>query len=143
MSIVSSTDLWLFVSSNGGLSAGRVNADNAIFPYDTDDKIIDNHEITGTKTIIRVDNKVWEPWSDRYEGVFNISRNLYKSIYGNTIIFEEINYDLDLQFRYQWSISGKYGLVKTSSLLKFLVRHHVIWKYWMEFKMYCLQMSIN
>jgi hypothetical protein len=119
MSIVSATDLWLFVSSNGGISSGRVNADNAIFPYDTDDKIIDNIEITGSKTIIKSNGKIWEPYSDRYEGLHRTARNLYKSTVGNTVIFEEVNYDMDLQFRFQWSISDKYGLVKKSSITNF------------------------
>ncbi len=119
MSIVSSSDLWLFVSSNGGVSAGRVNADHAILPYETDDKIIDNTEVTGSKTIIKTAGTIWEPFSDRYVGIHKISRNLYKSTLGNTIIFEEINYDLELQFRYQWSVSDKYGLVKKSSVMSF------------------------
>ena len=32
MSIVSDTDHWLFISSNGGLTAGRKDADHALFP---------------------------------------------------------------------------------------------------------------
>src|SRR4051812_28222640 len=33
MSIVSASDHWLFVASTGGLSAGRTNVDQALFPY--------------------------------------------------------------------------------------------------------------
>ena len=39
MSIVSDSDHWMFISSNGSLSAGRKNCNYAIFPYYTDDKI--------------------------------------------------------------------------------------------------------
>ena len=39
MSIVSNSKHWMFISSNGGLSAGRTNSNNALFPYYTDDKI--------------------------------------------------------------------------------------------------------
>jgi hypothetical protein len=39
MSIVSNSDHWMFLASNGGLSAGRVNSDYALFPYYTDEKI--------------------------------------------------------------------------------------------------------
>ncbi|MEJ2279477.1 MAG: hypothetical protein P8Y70_17300 [Candidatus Lokiarchaeota archaeon] len=39
MSIVSSSNHWLFISSTGGLSAGRVSAEQALFPYYTDDKL--------------------------------------------------------------------------------------------------------
>ncbi|MEC7805252.1 MAG: hypothetical protein VYD84_02895, partial [Pseudomonadota bacterium] len=54
MSIVSSNDHWLFLSSNGGISAGRSNSNNALFPYVTDDKITDNIENTGSKSIFIV-----------------------------------------------------------------------------------------
>ena len=37
MSIVSHSDHWMFIASNGGLSAGRKNSDFALFPYYTDD----------------------------------------------------------------------------------------------------------
>jgi hypothetical protein len=33
MSIVSSSNHWLFISSTGGLSAGRVSAEQALLPY--------------------------------------------------------------------------------------------------------------
>ncbi len=53
MSLVSSADHWLFISSSGGLSAGRIDADSALFPYETEDKITNHHELTGSKTIMR------------------------------------------------------------------------------------------
>ena len=55
MSIVSNSDHWMFISSNGGLTAGRKNPDNALFPYYTDDVIHTSHEITGSKSILKVD----------------------------------------------------------------------------------------
>src|SRR5512141_1685207 len=54
MSIVSSTDHWLFIASTGGLTAGRVNAEQALFPYYTVDKITENYENTGSKTILLI-----------------------------------------------------------------------------------------
>ena len=54
MTVVSDSDHWMFVSSNGALSAGRRNADLALFPYYTDDKIRDMVEVTGSKTILVV-----------------------------------------------------------------------------------------
>ena len=102
MSIVSDSDHWMFISSNGGLSAGRKNADYALFPYYTDDKITESAEITGSKSIFLVHygdaQHIWEPFSIRYEGIYRTSRNLYKHIFGNKIIFEEINQDLQLTF---------------------------------------------
>ena len=98
MSIVSDSNHWMFISSNGGLTAGRKNPEYALFPYYTDDKITESAEFTGSKSIFRVqrDNKIfiWEPFSERMSGMYNVSRNFYKSVYNNKIIFEEINHDL-------------------------------------------------
>ena len=49
MSLVSNSNHWLFISSTGGLSAGRKDTSNALFPYYTDDKIIRSSENTGAK----------------------------------------------------------------------------------------------
>ena len=120
MSIVSDSNHWMFISSNGGLTAGRKNAQFALFPYYSDDKITEATETTGCKSIFQVekdgDKHVWEPFSDRYYGLQNITRNLYKNRYGNAILFEEINHDLELRFRYQWQPSNSYGFVRKAWL---------------------------
>jgi hypothetical protein len=120
MSIVSDSNHWLFISSNGGLTAGRKNAEFALFPYYTDDKITEFADITGSKTIfqIRYEDKVlvWEPFSERFNENYNLTRNLYKNFYGNKVIFEEIHNDLQLTFRYQWSSSNIFGFVKKSEI---------------------------
>lgn len=120
MSIVSAGNHWMFISSNGGLTAGRKDAEYALFPYYTDDKITESTEITGSKSIFQVtkngETSIWEPFSYRYEGRYKVSRNLYKSVYGNQLMFEEINHDLALRFHYTWSSSNGYGFVRTSHL---------------------------
>ena len=120
MSIVSDSNHWMFISSNGGLTAGRKNADYALFPYYTDDKITELAEITGSKAIFRVTVKdqsaSWEPFSDRFAGRYQITRNLYKNEFGNKLLFEEVNHDLNLTYRYQWNSSNLYGFVKTATL---------------------------
>ncbi|RNC84259.1 MAG: hypothetical protein ED556_12455 [Winogradskyella sp.] len=117
MSIVSDSNHWMFISSNGGVSAGRKNSEYSLFPYYTDDKITESAEITGSKSIFWIDNQyLWEPFSMRQQGLYNVSRNLYKNIYGNKIIFEEINHSLNLSFRYEWNSSDIYGFVKKSTL---------------------------
>ncbi|GAB4398227.1 MAG: hypothetical protein OHK0053_16450 [Microscillaceae bacterium] len=120
MSIVSNANHWLFVASNGGISAGRKNAEFALFPYYTDDKITDMAEVTGSKTILHVYQEgktiLWEPFSIRSEGSFEISRNLYQNRFGNKVIFEEINHDIGLSFQYEWNTSNLYGFVKQSRL---------------------------
>lgn len=121
MSVVSHSNHWMFIASNGGLSAGRKNSNNALFPYYTDDKITESFDSTGSKTIlqIHVNEKtyLWEPFSNRYEGVYAISRNLYKNNYGNKVIFEEINHDLGVTYKYQWNSSDRFGFVKKATLL--------------------------
>lgn len=120
MSIVSNSNHWMFIASNGGLTAGRKNSNSALFPYYTDDKIIEGYDTTGSKTIIQLHlsdkTLLWEPFSDRYQGVYKISRNLYKNTYGNKIIFEEINHDAGLTYSYEWNSSDEFGFVKKASL---------------------------
>ena len=120
MSIVSDSNHWMFISSNGGLTAGRKNSEFALFPYYTDDKITESAEITGSKTIIRLEKDgqqyLWEPFSERQKGAYTIHRNLYKNAYCNKVIFEEVNSDLELTFRYQWNSSNLFGFAKRSSL---------------------------
>ncbi len=91
MSIVSAANHWLFVASTGGLSAGRTNAEHALFPYYTEDKLTENSENTGSKTILRVTRGaqtwLWEPFSIRQQGQYQVERNLYKNISGTALIF--------------------------------------------------------
>ena len=121
MSIVSDSNHWMFISSNGGLTAGRKNAEFALFPYYTDDKITEFADLTGSKTIFQIhfDDKVllWEPFTERFNDNYNLSRNLYKNFYGNKIIFEEIHNDLQLTYRYQWSSSNIFGFAKKSEII--------------------------
>jgi len=120
MTVVSASDHWLFISSNGALSAGRKNSNSSLFPYYTEDKIIDSLEITGSKSLFKVEKKsktyLWEPFTERYSGIYRLKRNLYKSRIGNRILFEETNEDLELSFKYLWTFSDRFGFVKKSSL---------------------------
>ena len=120
MSIVSDSNHWMFISSNGGLTAGRRNAEFALFPYYTDDKITESAHYTGSKTIFKVHAgdrvKYWEPFSNRFVEQYQITRNLYKNIYGDKLIFEEINHSLNLKYTYRWSTSDQFGFVKESQL---------------------------
>ena len=120
ISLISAVDHWLFVSSNGGLTAGRVSPSTALFPYITVDKIHDSISHTGPKTVIRVMAsgafQVWEPLNTELDGTYTISRNLYKNLLGNKLCFEEINHDLQLAFRYTWATSDSYGFVRQCEL---------------------------
>ena len=121
MSIVSDSNHWMFISSNGGLTAGRKNSESSLFPYYTDDKITELAEITGSKAIFQIhlnnNTHIWEPFSIRQMGVYKVSRNLYKNSFGNKVVFEEINEDLGLTYRYHWNSTNEYGFVKKSTLI--------------------------
>ncbi len=120
MSIVSASDHWMFISSNGALTAGRKNPEHALFPYYTVDKIHDSRGITGGRTLILVDDdsrlSLWEPFADEYDGLYDVERNLYKNTAGNKLLFEEVNRDLGLVFQTLWTSSERFGFVRRSSL---------------------------
>ncbi|PLX13936.1 MAG: hypothetical protein C0597_10800, partial [Marinilabiliales bacterium] len=120
VSLISATDHWLYISSNGSLSAGRKDRDNSLFPYYTEDKIHDYKGITGSSSYFIVEkadkNYLWEPFATKCITVYSIERNLYKSVYGNKIIFEEINHDLEIKFQYGWYNGDKFGFIKKSRI---------------------------
>lgn len=121
MTIVSDVDLWMFISSTGGLTCGRKNAESSLFPYDTDDKIHDSSETTGPHTFLIVTKNekkyLWHPFSAHQSNVYKITRNLYKNAIGNKIKFEEINHDLGVSYAYTWKSSDVFGFVKESKLV--------------------------
>lgn len=120
ISLVSSSDHWLFISSNGGLTAGRVSPETALFPYVTVDKIHDSVSHTGSKTLIRVtkggSEYEWEPFNNEHDGRFVINRHLYKNLLANKLCFEEVNHDLQLIYRYTWTSSDSHGFVRQCEL---------------------------
>jgi hypothetical protein len=120
MSVVSSGDHWLFISSTGALTAGRRDPDHALFPYYTDDKIHDSAEITGSKTLLLVTRRgrrfLWEPFSERGRGIYRVERTLRKSFHGDKLIFEEKNADLGVTFSYGWTTSERFGFVRQAWL---------------------------
>lgn len=120
INLASSSDLWMYISSTGGLTAGRKNPDHSLFPYYTDDKVHESAAITGSKTIVKVSDKdktmLWEPFSANFQGVYCLERNIYKNTTGNKLIFEEKNIDLELTFSYSWMNSEKFGWIKKSGI---------------------------
>ena len=120
ISVVSDSNHWLFISTRGGLSAGRTDCDSALFPYYTEDKLRENSANTGSRTLVMIeaaDKKIlWEPFAPLHDRIYRVTRNLYKNVLGDKLIFEEINHDLGLCFSYQWATSDKYGFVKQATL---------------------------
>ena len=120
MSVVSGYDHWMFVSSTGGLTCGRRDPENALFPYCTDDKVHDACETTGPKAALLAERDgrtmLWQPFEPG-PLVYDLERNLYKNVPGNKLVFEEVNHDLDLVFRYTWTSGNRFGFIKKSQLL--------------------------
>ncbi|MDX8365241.1 hypothetical protein [Cytobacillus sp. IB215665] len=121
MTVVSDVDLWMFISSTGGLTCGRKNAETALFPYYTDDKIHDSIETTGSHTVLIVNKDersfLWKPFSFHNDNVYKITRNLYKNTIGNKVMFEEINHDLEVSYTYTWKSSDLFGFIKESRIV--------------------------
>jgi len=124
MTITSSSDIWNFCWSQGGITAGRIDCDHAVFPYYTADKVSDFKTVTGPYTSIKAEINgrifLWEPFADlnssaatRFASEDRLFRNIYKNVTGTKIWFEEINKDLNLSFMQGWTSSAKYGLVRT------------------------------
>ena len=137
ISLASDTDLWMYLSSTGGLTAGRRSPGEALFPYYTDDKITENYETTGPRTVLEIVNhkssngkssnkssnrkssnrkSVWRPFSEKQQDVFELSRKIAKSTVGNQIVFCEENHTLGLRFSYVWAPAGKHGWVRRATL---------------------------
>lgn len=120
ITLASTGNHWLFISSTGALTAGRKNSDHALFPYVTDDKLHHSASDTGSVTLVRIDRSnrtmLWEPFSSRQHGLYRIERNLYKNATGNKLLFEEFNRDLSLLFSYSWQCVNHFGFVRRSRL---------------------------
>jgi len=122
MSMASSDNHWMFISSNGALTAGREKADHALFPYITDNLIHTSLHTTGPYTKIKINKKkdqntyTWKPLSFLPQK-HNVQRNLYKDAIGDNIVFEEVNQELGLIFRYQWLASKKFGFIRKAEII--------------------------
>ena len=121
MTLATDTDLWMFVTSGGGLTAGRVDADGSIFPYETVDRLHDGHYHTGPITLLRARRAdgtevTWEPFTSEEPLGPDDSRSLYKSTTGTRLVFEEVNRELGLVFRYRWAGCEEFGWVRTATL---------------------------
>lgn len=112
---------WMFISSHGAVTAGRKDAEHSLFPYYSSDKLADMAESSGSLTLIRVQRPdgrftVWRPFQKAIDRN-TCSRNIYKNVDGNRIVFEEMNQELSLVFRYQWSVGKQFGFVRTCEIV--------------------------
>ncbi len=115
MNVVSNSDIWWFVGSNTGMTAGRGNPDQAVFPYQTADKILRQPMASGVLSLLEVDGELWEPWSPMTP-VHEVTRNLYKHATGTSVRFEEIHHRLRLRLCWTLAASENFGLVRSCQL---------------------------
>jgi len=116
MSIISDGDRWMFVSSGGGLTAGRQTSEHALFPYETDDRLHEAGRKVGPVTSIRVNgiDGIWKPF--HHDTGVSSGRRLAKATTGDAVLFEEDHPLIPLTFNYRWSSCERYGFVRRSRL---------------------------
>jgi hypothetical protein len=116
--VVSDSDLWMFVSSAGPLTAGRVDADHAMLPYETDDRLHRAVGRSGPVTLLTRERdgqrEVWEPFARRPEAA--CARAIEKHVLGTALTLEEVNRAWGLRFRATWRPSRSYGWIRTVEL---------------------------
>ncbi len=127
MSLVSAGNQWMFVASNGALTAGRQDPDQALFPYYSADKILDLSSSIGPLTMVQIQDGHrlfnWSPFESK--SPFVISRQVYKSVSGSSIIFEETNHTLELKFRYGWQTGHQAGFIRRCVLTNLGQPRHI------------------
>jgi hypothetical protein len=113
-SLTSDANLWMFVSSTGSLTAGRGEADQAILPYETVDRIHDSGSHTGPVALIRwkTGNEwaFWQPFQARPNSA--VKRRLMKNVLGSRLVFEETLLTEGLVFSSTLMISERFGMVR-------------------------------
>ncbi|MEX0331702.1 MAG: hypothetical protein AB3N64_09795 [Puniceicoccaceae bacterium] len=116
MTLASDSDHWLFLLSNGGLTAGRINPDHALLPYYTQDKMKDLAGQSGSTTLLRLASgdgaPVWAPFSEQASRDDALHRNVRKNLYGNHIVLEEVHTEKSLICRVSWRPSERFGFVR-------------------------------
>lgn len=121
MTLTSASDVWAYLTSNGGITAGRRNVDHAIFPYRTEDLVADDADVTGGVTRLRVTDSTgrtseWRPFAPAHPDLPRAERSVAKTDLGDVVHFEERRPDLDATIRVSWRVSPRFGLVRSVTL---------------------------
>lgn len=116
MTVVGDTDLWMFLSSYGALTAGRVEADRCLFPYETDDRLHELNGVSGPVTIVRfADGRLWRPLRAT-PGQAGNPFTLRRSLVGDHVEFEETDERSGLTIRVEFALSDRFGVIRRCSL---------------------------
>lgn len=124
MQLISSSDLWAFIGSQGAITAGRRNPDHALFPYYTQDKLFDMSHCSGSCIHLRVTPigsttpVAWTPFSEPCAALVPCTRRVIKSFSGSKIALEEHHHGLGLTVRITWTTSNAYGILRQTSLIQ-------------------------
>ncbi len=117
MHLTSSSDIWAFIGSNHCITAGRKNPDHALFPYYTQDKLIDMVGSCGSLSVIRYQDEIWIPFEDSLNPPTHIRRSVIKSISGTKIALSEYNDLLNLKIVVTWTSSKRFGILRNVQLI--------------------------
>ena len=121
MAVVSGGDRWLFAASTGGICLGRRDPEGALFPYETDDRLLAADGTVGARTVIFADGPAglarWEPHLRAADGQYRVTRSLWKSVMGDELWQEERNEDLGLTLRSGWASGDQFGFVRRVHLI--------------------------
>ena len=116
MHVVSDWDHWMYVGSNGAITAGRVGPERALFPYYTQDKVFDLAGTTGGLTRVRAVGKgadgMWEPYRAGEVASEGVKRELLKHASGTAVMFVEEHAGLGLRWECLWGLSRRHGVLR-------------------------------
>ncbi len=116
MTLVGDTDLWMYINSNGAFTAGRVEPDRCLFPYETDDRLRHLAGLNGPVTLIRFpDGRLWRPFDPRHTASA-ASRVLRRTPVGDAVQFEESDLESGLVFRVEYALADALGVVRRAEL---------------------------
>ncbi len=120
VSVSNPGNIWMFVTTTGGITAGRTSSDSSLFPYLTEDNIADGYGHTGSLTVFLVHtegaSRLWEPLGWCGPRVYETERSFYKTVQGDGVMFSETNYTLGLEYRYGWEGAPGFGVHRFSAL---------------------------
>ena len=141
MSLTSSDNHWMFISSNGSLTAGREKADHALFPYITDNLIHTSLNTTGPKTKINIyknNEKIntWSPLSylpTKHKSFDSKKFNLKLIIKSEKL---EIKYDNAILHYDRVLLQENHNML---ALLNKGLAHHYIGQYETALECYCVE----
>ncbi len=121
--VVSAGARWMYASSWGAVVLGRRSPEGALFPYETEDRLLACDGRSGSRTALLVQLEgdvgkvyLWEPWLRATDGHYVVERSLWKSRLGDELWLSERNVTLGLTFRVGWASGERFGFQRRVEL---------------------------